>query len=98
MRTPFAICACALLLAFPATAQTCKQGDFAGAYGFQLYGTAAISGQPKPVVSIGRLEFDDNGGVSGVSSTNFAGLYLGNPVTGSYEVHSDCIISWNLKD
>jgi hypothetical protein len=79
-------------------AQTCNPGDFSSAYGFQLYGTAAISGEPKPVATIGRLEFGSDQSISGVASTNFGGLYLGNPVTGSYEIRGDCTINWTLQD
>ena len=36
--------------------------------------------------------------MSGISSVNFAGYFLGNPVTGKYEAHADCSIVWSLQD
>ena len=64
-----------------------------GVYGFELTGNATISASPQPVVSVGRLVFDGVGGISGVASVSFTGLYLGNPVTGKYEAHDDCSVS-----
>ena len=87
-----------LAAALPAAAQVCTPRNFSGAYGYQLSGNTTISGDSKPVAAIGRLEFNDQGGVAGVGSVNFAGYFLGNPVTGSYEVHTDCTISWSLQD
>jgi hypothetical protein len=69
-----------------------------GPYGFQLSGVATISGEPKPVVSVARLTFDDDGKIGGYSSVNFDGLLLGNPVTGSYEAGTDCKLSFSLQD
>src|SRR6266567_2381507 len=85
-------------LAWPVSAQYCMPQKFSGVYGFQLEGSTTISGSAKPVASMGRLEFDGQGGVSGVSSVNFAGYFLGNPVTGNYEVRADCRITWSLQD
>src|SRR5262249_20352313 len=45
----------------------------------------------------GRLAFDA-GKISGTSSVNFNGLFLGNPVTGIYELKTDCSITWSLQD
>lgn len=81
-----------------AAGDVCDPAQFQGVYGFQLAGPAAISGKPQPVVSVGRLIFDGQGGVSGVSSVSFTGLYLGNPVTGMYEARADCSASWSLQD
>jgi hypothetical protein len=39
-----------------------------------------------------------DGGISGYATTMFAGLRLGNPVTGIYDAHWDCTISWSLQD
>ena len=39
-----------------------------------------------------------DGAISGYSTVMFAGLLLGNPVTGTYEARSDCTISWSLQD
>jgi hypothetical protein len=53
---------------------------------------------------VGRLVFDPPdpvsgaGALSGYSSVNFAGYFLGNPITGTYEAHTDCTISWALQD
>jgi len=87
-----------LAATLPAVAQFCKPQDLVGAYGFQLSGSTTISGDLKPVASVGRLEFDGHGVLSGTSSVNFAGFFLGNPVTGSYEAHPDCTITWSLED
>jgi hypothetical protein len=76
----------------------CDPPKLHGAYGFQLSGRTTISGDSKPVGGIGRLEFDGRGAVSGVSSVNFAGYFLGSPVTGKYEVRTDCSIAWSLQD
>jgi hypothetical protein len=79
-------------------ADVCDPAKLAGAYGFQLSGHTTISGDSKPVVSVGRLVFDGQGAVSGYSSVNFAGYFLGNPVNGAYESHDDCTIIWSLQD
>src|SRR6202167_1499823 len=87
------------LLAIPArAADVCDPAKLEGAYGFQLSGHTTISADSKPVVSVGRLVFDGHGVLSGYASVNFAGYFLGNPVTGSYEAHDDCTISWSLQD
>jgi hypothetical protein len=67
-------------------------------YGFQLSGDTTISGDVKPAVSVGRIVLDGAGSLSGYSSVNFGGYFLGNPVTGTYEVRTDCSISWSLQD
>lgn len=92
-----------LALAIPVrAADVCDTAKFGGAYGFQLSGHTTISGDSKPVVSVGRLVFEGNnlgqGDVSGYSSVNFAGYFLGNPVTGTYESHTDCTVTWSLQD
>ncbi len=79
-------------------ADVCEPKDLQGAYGFQLTGQTTISGTPQPSVTLGSLVFDGEGGVSGTSSVKFAGLLLGNPVTGMYEAHKDCSVSWSLQD
>jgi len=79
-------------------AESCNPRDLLGAYGLQLTGETTISGLEKPAVSLGRLVFDDDGGVSGTASVKFAGYLLGNPVTGTYEAHRDCTVSWSLQD
>lgn len=79
-------------------ADVCDPGQVQGPFGFQLSGETTISGSSKPVASLGRLIFDGEGGLSGYSSVMFDGLLLGNPVTGTYEVRSDCNMSWSLQD
>ena len=87
------------LLAFAvAAAQTCGKNDMQGAYGFQLSGATTISGARVPAASIGRLVLDGDGNVSGESSVNFKGLFLGNPVTGTYSFNSDCSLAFALQD
>jgi len=91
----------ALISALPLSTRAagpCNPRDLEGTYGFQLTGETTISGDTKPAVSLGRLLFDDSGGVSGTSSAKFAGLLLGNPVTGTYEVRTDCTVTWSLRD
>ena len=62
-------------------ADVCGRDDLYGPYGFQFSGTTTISGSETPVAGIGRIEFGGDGAVSGISSVNFNGWYLGNPVT-----------------
>ena len=76
----------------------CNPGDILGPYGFQLAGVSTISGAETPVASVGRLVFDGKGKVEGYSSVNFNGLFLGNPVSGSYEIKVDCTLTWSLQD
>lgn len=86
-------------LNFPASAaDVCDPGHFQGPYGFLLYGDTRISGDSKPVTSLGRVIFDGDGSLHGYSSVMFAGLLLGNPVTGTYGVLWDCTMSWKLQD
>ncbi len=87
-----------LIGVLPAIADVCAPADIQGAYGFQLSGISAIAGKPAPVGSIGRLVFDADGKVAGTSSVNFNGLFLGNPVTGTYQAQTDCTVTWKLQD
>lgn len=90
-----------LIFAFPAaaTAAVCGANDILGAYGFQLSGSSTISGRPSPVGGVGRLVFEDGRRtVTGYSSVNFNGFFLGNPVTGSYSFQTDCTLTWSLQD
>lgn len=57
-----------------------------------------ISGSAVPIASVGRLVFAAEGKLSGYSSVNFKGLFLGNPVTGTYEFRPDCAIAFSLQD
>jgi hypothetical protein len=84
-------------LAAPA-ADACNSADLAGPYAFQLTGLTDIAGTPKPTASLGRIAFDGHGSLSGTASSNFDGLLLGNPVTGSYEAKPDCSVTWKLQD
>ena len=80
------------------SADVCAPADIHGAYGFQLAGTTTISGKETPIATVGRLVFDGAGSISGTSSVNFNGLFLGNPTTGSYEAKDDCSITFSLQD
>jgi hypothetical protein len=83
----------------PASAQVCGSADVQGAYGFQLSGTTTIGVDgPQPLVAIGRLVFDAERVVSGVSSVDLNGYFLGNPVTGTYEFKTDCTLTFQLQD
>jgi hypothetical protein len=81
-----------------AHAAVCDPAVLQGPYGFQLWGTTAIGAKPQPAAAVGRLVLDGSGNVNGVSSVKFAGLLLGNPVTGTYEAKSNCSVSWSLQD
>ena len=100
MRTVsiIALAATIAVAAPAAAADACNPSKLVGAYGFQLSGDTTISGDSKPAVSVGRLVFDGHGILSGYVSANFAGYFLGNPVTGTYEAHDDCTIDWSLQD
>src|SRR5882724_3045809 len=87
-----------LLIGPTHAADVCAARDLQGPYAFQLSGISTISGSPAPVAGLARLEFDGKSEVSGYSSVNFNGLLLGNPVTGTYEVSSDCKLAWSLQD
>ncbi len=88
-----------LALGLPAFGEdSCTLAALQGPYGVQLSGDTTITGNPKPVTSLGRLVFDGDGAVSGYSSAMFGGFLLGNPVTGTYDTHSDCTVSWALQD
>ncbi len=77
---------------------SCTLAALQGPYGFQLSGDTIITGDSKPVTSLGRIVFDGDGGMSGYSSVMFGGFLLGNPVTGTYDTRSDCTVSWALQD
>jgi hypothetical protein len=86
-------------LSLPACGEdSCTLAALQGPYGFQLSGDTAITGNAKPVTSLGRIVFDGDGAMSGYSSVMFGGFLLGNPVTGTYDTHSDCTVSWALQD
>ncbi len=97
--TPYPLVTLVFLLGLPlCAADVCNPLDFQGPYGFQISGDTTISGASQPVTSLGRIAFDGQGGISGYSSVMFAGLLLGNPVTGTYEARADCTVSWSLQD
>ena len=80
-------------------ANVCGENEVLGPYGTQTSGVTKIAaGVSKPAVSLARLVFNADKSVSGYSSVNFDGLLLGNPVTGTYEIKSDCTMSWSLQD
>ena len=88
----------ASMTGLPLCADVCNPAALQGAYGFQLSGDTTISGESKPISNVGRMILAADGGISGYSTVMFAGLLLGNPVTGIYEAHWDCTISWSLQD
>lgn len=88
----------ALAGGFARGAQGCSNEDLNGVYGAQLSGDTTISGASAPAALLSRLVFDGDGGVDGYSSVNFNGLLLGNPITGEYQVSSDCTLALNLRD
>jgi len=89
----------ALIFALPVThAAVCDPKAFHGAYGMSLTGATTIGGSTRPVAMIGRLVVEGSGTLSGISSTSFTGLLLGNPTTGRYEAHTDCSVTWAFQD
>ncbi len=83
----------------PAThAAVCDPNSFHGAYGLALTGTTTIGSPERLAAVVGRLVLDGYGNLSGVSSAGFTGLILGNPITGKYEAHFDCSVTWTLQD
>ena len=90
-----------LTLAFcvPGFSQVCGNFDLSGAYGFQLSGNPTIAGLAKPMAAVGRLDFSRDGKISGTSSVNFGGLFLGNPVTGTFtSTGANCSLTFDLQD
>jgi hypothetical protein len=92
-----------IALALPGfAADACLTKVVHGSYGFLLWGTTTASGDPKPIASVGRITFDGStstsGGTSGTSSVMFAGYLLGNPLTGTYVLGTDCTVTWKLQD
>jgi hypothetical protein len=82
-----------------AKAEVCDPAQLQGTYAMQMSGTTTLGGYAnKRVAAIGRLSLDGKGAISGVSSVNFAGYFLGHPVTGSYEANTDCTVIINLQD
>uniref|UniRef100_Q025Y9 Lipoprotein n=1 Tax=Solibacter usitatus (strain Ellin6076) TaxID=234267 RepID=Q025Y9_SOLUE len=89
---------CALLMPLGYAADVCNPATFPGAYGSILSGNTTISGDSLPSASVARLVFDSSGKVSGTTSANFSGYFLGNPVSGDYTVKDDCSLDWRLQD
>jgi len=87
-----------LALGLPLCAEVCDPKNLQGPYGFQLSGETNISGESKPVASIGRMVLADDGKISGYSTAMFAGYLLGNIVSGAFEARWDCTITWSLQD
>lgn len=86
-------------LGLPAMADVCGRADVQGAYGFQLSGTTTIgTAGPQSQAAIGRLIFDSDRNISGVSSVNLNGYFLGNPVVGTYTFKTDCTLTFQLQD
>ena len=50
------------------------------------------------MATVSRLVFGDQGKITGYASVNFNGYFLGNPVTGTYELKSDCSFVYKLQD
>jgi hypothetical protein len=86
------------LMGLPVCAEVCNPTDLQGPYGFRLSGETTISGESKPVTNMGRMVLAGDGGISGYSTTMFAGFLLGNPITGTYEARWDCTVMWSLQD
>lgn len=90
-----------LLIAIPVfagAAEYCSQADVEGAWGVQLAGSMTVSNGTAPAASVARLSFESGGAISGYSSVNFNGYFLGNPVIGDYQLTDDCALTWRLQD
>ncbi|HWB86095.1 MAG TPA: hypothetical protein VG675_18270 [Bryobacteraceae bacterium] len=98
MRTHYVFLLVLVAGAAARAADVCNPANVVGNYAFQLSGLTRISGTPKPAASLGSLTFDGHGALSGTASATFSGFLLGNPVTGTYEVKTDCSITWKLQD
>src|SRR5215472_1769723 len=85
-------------LAASLSGQMCSGLVLSGAYGLQLAGSVTISGTEAPAVSLATLTISDDRAITGYSSVNFNGLLLGNPITGTYELHPDCTLLLSLRD
>src|SRR5438445_600480 len=92
MRRVLFVILMALAMLPARAAYECNKQAISGPYGFQLSGMTTISGTSAPAVGIARIVFDGDGNISGYSSVNYNGLLLGNPVTGTYEVATDCAV------
>jgi|SRR5450432_130184 hypothetical protein len=79
-------------------ADVCNPTDLLGPYAFQLTGSTDISGSPRPTASLGLINFDARGNLSGTVSATYRGLLLGNPVNGTFAAKSDCSVTWKLQD
>jgi hypothetical protein len=95
---PVRLLAFVFVISLPLCADVCNPASLQGPYGFQLSGDTTISGESKPVSAVGRIVLAADGTISGYSTVMFAGLLLGNPVTGIYEARWDCTVSWSLQD
>lgn len=99
MRGPIILLFLVVLGGMPAAADVCGRTDVLGSYGFQLSGTTTIGAAgPQAQAAVGRLVFDSDGNVNGVSSVNLNGYFLGNPVTGTYAFKTDCTLTFQLQD
>src|SRR5437764_11608644 len=79
-------------------ADVCDPAKLSGTYAVQLSGVTTISGTEKPATSLARIVFDGSGNLKGTASAMFTGFLLANPVTGTYEAHADCGLTWKLQD
>jgi hypothetical protein len=95
-RAPF-IVGSFLLCLLPGAASACSQADLDGPFGLLLHGESTISGKSAPAIVLTRLVFDGDGRVSGYSSVNFNGLLPANPVTGTYNLQTDCLVTVSLQ-
>jgi hypothetical protein len=99
MRPILWLLALSAISVLPAAAQACGYYDVQGAYGIQLSGTTTVGVDGRqPLASVGRLVFDDDGGVTGITSVDMAGYFLGNPVTGTYTFTTQCALTFDLRD
>lgn len=87
-----------LLLSPGLLAAACNPADFYGSYGFLLTGTTTIGGAARPVAIVGRLSIERWAVARSTSAAAFTGIVLGSPATGTYEAHTDCSVSWSLRD
>lgn len=91
-------CAAALLIALcsHSFAQPCSQATVRGTWGWQGHGTAMVkvpgsaTPMPVPLVSLGTLNVDSQGGYTAHGTASLGGQILDADWTGSIKVNPDC--------
>lgn len=79
----------------------CNTANIKGAYGHLASASLPTGGDESassiPLVTVGLLTFDGNGGISGSASGVKAGVMTPVTVTGTYSVNTDCTLTINAN-